>query len=278
MPCLEAFRTGSLRDKSPKKSIIISFKTRPLDLLNILVAEKGTDNLDFEFTSNILALSYRGIILKARCFLLLYDVIVKNKRIAAFLDVLESLTGFGLAIFLHMHMLFVSTIHFGRNVFDGLTEFLDGYYLAHIGIPPLILIFFIHFLLAARKIPVQFKDQIMAVRHATKIKHLDSCLWLVQVITGMGILLLATIHIWVILANWPISSALSITRVSNHWYLYMYMTLVLTGLAHTYIGLYRLMIKWLGAYRKRTVTVLLCVSVITVTISFFSLYTFTHIK
>ena len=144
MPCLEAFRTGSLRDKSPKKSIIISFKTRPLDLLNILVAEKGTDNLDFEFTSNILALSYRGIILKARCFLLLYDVIVKNKRIAAFLDVLESLTGFGLAIFLHMHMLFVSTIHFGRNVFDGLTEFLDGYYLAHIGIPPLILIFFIH--------------------------------------------------------------------------------------------------------------------------------------
>ena len=57
----------------------------------------------------------------------------------------------------------------------------------------------------------------------------DSWTWLVQVVSGMAILLLASIHFWVVLTTWPIEASLSIHRVGQWPYLVFYLLLLFLG-------------------------------------------------
>jgi fumarate reductase subunit C len=172
------------------------------------------------------------------------NLLTRNRKAAAILDILEAGSGLALAVFLWLHMIFVATILTGPRVFDRTAHFLDAYYLSYTGIPPLILIFFLHFLLAARKIPTTYREQRIIWSHAGLLKHKDTWTWLVQVVSGMGILLLASIHFWVVLTSWPIESSLSIYRVGRWPYLLFYLLLLLLGEIHAGFGLYRLAVKW----------------------------------
>jgi fumarate reductase subunit C len=202
----------------------------------------------------------------------------KNRKFAAYLDILEGLTGLGLAVFLHMHMIFVSSIHFGKEFFNNLTEFLDGNYLAHVGIPPVIILFFLHFLLAVRKVPVAYEDQRVIRKHIGLTKHVDTFMWWLQVISGMSILILGSIHFFTVLADWPISADTSIARATNPWFIGFYSILIILGLVHTYIGLYRLIVKWIGNFRKPAVIFFVVLLICTVALSFNSLCTFYNLK
>ncbi|MCM1565814.1 MAG: succinate dehydrogenase, partial [Dehalobacter sp.] len=57
-----------------------------------------------------------------------------------YVDLAQSISGVILIGFLWMHMLFVSTIIVSPALFDTLSEGLDKYYLAQLGIPATILI------------------------------------------------------------------------------------------------------------------------------------------
>lgn len=175
---------------------------------------------------------------------ILQQVIGGKGRAAAILDVLEAVSGLSLALFLWMHMTFVATIYFGADSFDAIAHTLDATRLSYVGIPPLIVVFFLHFLLAARKIPPAYRQQRVLWAHAATLDHKDTRSWLVQVVTGMAILLLASIHFWVVLSSWPIESSLSASRISQWPYLLFYLVLLLLGEMHAGLGLYRLAVKW----------------------------------
>jgi fumarate reductase subunit C len=175
---------------------------------------------------------------------ILQQVFARTRKAAAVLDVLEACSGLALALFLWLHMAFVATIIAGPGTFDGIAAFLDHTYLSYLGIPPLLAVFFLHFLLAARKIPSTYREQRIILAHAGSLKHKDTWTWVIQVGTGMAILLLASIHFWVVLTSWPIEARLSAFRVSQGPYLVFYIVLLVLGELHAGFGLYRLAVKW----------------------------------
>ncbi len=175
---------------------------------------------------------------------ILQQVTGGSRRAAAVLDLLEAMSGLSLALFLWMHMIFVATIYLGADSFDAIAHTLDATRLSYVGIPPLIVVFFLHFLLAARKIPSTYRRQRVLWAHAATLDHKDTRSWLVQVVSGMAILLLASIHFWVVLSAWPIESSLSASRISQWPYLLFYLVLLVLGELHAGLGLYRLAVKW----------------------------------
>jgi fumarate reductase subunit C len=183
--------------------------------------------------------------------LILHQILSRTGRAAAILDVLEACSGLVLALFLWVHMIFVATIFFGPETFDGIAHALDTYYLSYTGIPPLIAVFILHFLLAARKIPFTWRDQRVIWKHAGLLAHRDTWSWVFQAVSGMAILLLASIHFWVVLTAWPIESSLSIYRVGRMPQFIFYLVLLFLGELHAGIGLYRLAVKWGWPSRKR---------------------------
>jgi fumarate reductase subunit C len=183
--------------------------------------------------------------------LILYQILSRSRRTAAILDVLEAVSGLALALFLWMHMVFVATIFLGAEAFDGIAHALDAYYLSFTGIPPLIVVFFLHFLLAARKIPFAYREQRVIWRHAGLLAHRDTWTWLFQAVSGMAILLLGSIHFWVVLSAWPIGASLSIHRVGQWPQFVFYIALLFLGEMHAGIGLYRLAVKWGWPPRRR---------------------------
>ncbi len=176
--------------------------------------------------------------------MILQQVLTRSRRAAAVLDLLEAGSGIALALFLWVHMIFVATVIFGSGTFDGIARLLDETALSYVGIPPMIALFFLHFLLAARKIPFTWQEQRIAWSHAGRLRHKDTWTWIVQAVTGMAILLLASVHFWVVLTSWPIEAALSGYRVSQSSYLTFYLVLLVLGELHAGIGLYRLAVKW----------------------------------
>lgn len=176
--------------------------------------------------------------------MILQHVLIRSRRAAAVLDLLEAFSGMALALFLWAHMLFVATVLLGAPAFDGIARLLDETALSYAGIPPVIALFLLHFLLAARKIPFTWREQRVAWAHAGRLRHKDTWTWIAQAATGMAILLLASIHFWVVLSSWPIESALSGYRVSQGTYLTFYLVLLILGELHAGLGLYRLAVKW----------------------------------
>lgn len=176
--------------------------------------------------------------------MMLQQILFRGRRDAALLDLLEAGSGILLALFLWLHMLFVATIIAGPDRFNGIASLLDATGLSYVGIPPLVVLFFLHFLLAARKIPFAWEEQRVLWTHAGRLRHKDTWTWLVQVVTGMAILVLASIHFWVILTSWPIEAELSRFRVSQGHYLVFYLVLLVLGELHAGFGLYRLAVKW----------------------------------
>jgi len=192
----------------------------------------------------------------------LQQALFHSRRAAAILDILEAVSGLALALFLWMHMVFVATIFLGTGAFDGIAQALDTFYLSYTGIPPLIVLFFLHFLLAARKIPFAYREQRIIWRHAGLLAHKDTWTWLFQTVSGMAILLLASIHFWVVLSAWPIEASLSIYRVGRWPQFVFYIALLFLGEMHAGIGLYRLAVKWGWPPRKRAVLLFEVISVL----------------
>jgi fumarate reductase subunit C len=195
-------------------------------------------------------------------------------KAAAFLDIMEAVSGLGLAVFLWLHMVFVATVYFGADVFDGIAHALDRYYLSYLGIPPLIILFFLHFLLASRKIPTTFAKQRQVVAHSGSLAHKDTLTWLVQVVSGMSILILASIHFWVVLSAWPIEAEVSIGRVSQGPYLAFYLVLLVLGELHAGLGLYRLAVKWGWPERRQAELIFEVISAVVIIIGLGALFMF----
>jgi len=131
----------------------------------------------------------------------------------------------------------------GAATMNSLASFLERYYLLHSVAPLLILLIIGHVILAARKLPSTSKEQLTLVKHIRTLWHVDTWMWVLQIATGVAILILVSIHLWVILTDLPIQALKSGSRVHGV-YLWFYVPFIILVEAHASAGLYRIAVKW----------------------------------
>jgi succinate dehydrogenase/fumarate reductase cytochrome b subunit len=118
----------------------------------------------------------------------------RTGRSDGILDWLQMLTGAGLILFMWSHMILVSSVIIGPGAMNAIAEFFETTYMAQVGGPLIFLVFLFHFFLAARKVPFRMEQQQTISAHARMLRHRDTWLWVVQVVTAMVILMMGSIH------------------------------------------------------------------------------------
>jgi fumarate reductase subunit C len=162
----------------------------------------------------------------------------------AYLDWLQMLTGAALILFMWSHMILVASVNLGPGVMNALAEFLEVTYMAQVGGPAIGLIFLLHFVLAARKVPFRAEQQATIWRLSRQLRHTDTNLWLIQALTAMIILIMGSIHMWTVLTDLPITAAKSAARIQGGFWLVFYLILLPLVELHVGIGFYRIAVKW----------------------------------
>ena len=170
--------------------------------------------------------------------------------VSAYLDWLQMLTGTALILFMWSHMILVASVNLGPDVMNRLAGFLEEIFMAQVGGPVVAFIFLGHFILAVRKIPFQVEQQNTIWKLSRQLKHTDTYMWLIQVITAMIILIMGSIHMWTVLTDLPITAAKSAARIQGGFWLVFYLILLPLVELHVGIGFYRIAVKWGFARRK----------------------------
>ncbi|MCL6477648.1 MAG: succinate dehydrogenase [Peptococcaceae bacterium] len=202
--------------------------------------------------------------------MLVQKILTRNPRAELYYDLVELLTGLILVGFLWTHMVFVSTILLGVDVFNTLAKGLDRYYLSYVGIPFIIVIFVMHILTAGRRLPTRYQEQKIIWRHARMLNGTDTWIWVFQVITGAAIFALGSIHMWTVIAGWPIQAITSADRMNSFWWFYL--ILLLLGEYHAGFGIYRQFVKWGWFPRKPLGYVTKAITVIILTLGLAALW------
>lgn len=213
----------------------------------------------------------------------------EGKNWSGKLDISQSVSGVILALFLWTHLVLVSSILLGGDAMTWVAGVMElnflspdghGYpwvvSLIAIGVAGLALV---HVLVAITKLPMNLRQQLALKKQMSVINHGDTKLWVWQALTGVAILFLLPVHLWLIgAAPETIGPAGSADRIWNDGVWLLYLPLLVCVELHAAIGVYRVAIKW-GAARdintrarmKRVKTV---ISVVFVLIGIASLLAF----
>ncbi len=177
----------------------------------------------------------------------------RKSRWPARLDVLQSVSGFLLVLFMWGHMAFVSTILISKDAMWWVTKMFEGQFVFGKSYPAIVsvvvvlvsVLFVLHGVLAMRKLPASFQQYGNFTSHRKMLRHEDTTLWWVQSVTGLVLLFFATVHLYQMLMHpadiGPYESA---DRVwSGRWWP-LYLVLLFAVEIHGGVGLYRLAVKW----------------------------------
>lgn len=169
------------------------------------------------------------------------------------LDFLQSASGLLLALFMWGHMLFVSSILVSKDLMWSVTRLFEGYFFFGKPYPALVsgvvsmvfLLFAAHAALALRKFPADYAQYRTFLAHAGALKHSDTSLWWIQVVTGFALFFLASPHLVQMLFHpGDIGPYASSDRVWSGTWWPLYLALLFCVELHGGIGLYRLAVKW----------------------------------
>jgi len=81
--------------------------------------------------------------------------------------------------------------------------------------------------------------------HTARMKHEDSSLWMIQVITGFAMFFIGSVHLYIMITQpGNIGPYASSSRVVDQWMGPLYFALLISVVLHAFIGLYRLALKW----------------------------------
>lgn len=180
---------------------------------------------------------------------------VRKSRMPARLDLLQSLSGLVLGVFMWIHLVLVSSILLGKGAMNSLSRFMElsflkpgpgGYpfvpFIIALGI---FLIFILHAGLAMRKFPSTWRQNRVFLSHMKMMHHPDTSLWYVQVVTGFIMFFLGSVHLYVIMTNpGNIGPYASADRFVTDWMAPLFLILLFAVELHAAIGMYRLAIKW----------------------------------
>jgi fumarate reductase subunit C len=203
----------------------------------------------------------------------LQKTLAKSPRLEAWMELLQLATGLVLLVFLQFHLFALSTIILGPAAFNRDAAAMDEYYFAYVGIPLVILAILVHGLIALRKAPWKFQEMRIFYQHSRRLAHLDTWAWLVQIVTGMLVLILAVIHVAQVLQTWPIQAATSIARIQGGCF-YHFVVLLLAAEIHAMVGLYRILVKWSWIHRQKFTPYLVYATIFFVALGFVSLLFF----
>jgi fumarate reductase subunit C len=210
----------------------------------------------------------------------------KKSKIPAKLDFWQSATGLILAIFIMFHLIFESSILLGSDAMYSLTKFFEADFIFEGGEPLVIsglafiifTIFIIHSFLAMRKIPSKYKDYLRLKTHIRLIKHNDTTLWLVQVISGFIMFFLGSVHLYIMMTQpQKIGPFLSSDRIYSDVMWPLYLLLLVSVIMHAFIGIYRLIVKWGWFDREISKKVIQTMIILYTIIGLLSLFTYMKI-
>ena len=174
-------------------------------------------------------------------------------KVPARLDFIQSTTGLVLALFIMGHILFEASILISKEMMYKVTIMFEGYYLFGKTYPGIItflaaiifIIFIVHSAIAIRKFPANYKQYKIIKEHTKNLKHEDTTLWIIQVITGFFMFFIGSVHLYIMMTQpsniGPYASAY---RIVEELMAPLYLILLISVIFHAVIGLYRLALKW----------------------------------
>jgi fumarate reductase subunit C len=177
----------------------------------------------------------------------------KKSRLPARWDLLQSLTGIFLALFITFHILFEASILLGKEAMYKLTKFFEGEPFIEGGSSLIISIlagiifamFIFHAFLAMRKFPASYREYRRYLTHRKLLKHSDTNLWLIQITTGFAMFFLGSIHLYMMMMEpHNIGPYASADRIYSDGMWFFYLLLLIAVVLHSWIGVYRLIVKW----------------------------------
>jgi len=180
------------------------------------------------------------------------DLPVSSKKILtpASTDVVQGLAGLLLTLFVWLHMLFESSILLGKDAMYQVTKMFEGEHLFGRSYPlivsavaaAILVLVAVHAVLALRRTPRQYS---VYHRHMGALRHQDTTLWYVQVVTGLCLFFLISVHLYVVLTRpGDIGPYASSDRVWSQRFWLLYALLLVVVHVHAAIGVYRLALKW----------------------------------
>jgi fumarate reductase subunit C len=176
-----------------------------------------------------------------------------RSRWPAWLDIIQGATGMALVIFMWAHLFAVSSILLGKDAMYRVSKFFEGSLFFAEPQPVLVslvaltifVLFLVHALLAIRKMPSSYRQYSVYLRQIKSMRHEDTILWLVQVITGLVLMFFATAHLYEIFMHpGDIGPYASADRIVSGGALPLGVILLLAAEVHAGLGLYRLIVKW----------------------------------
>ena len=177
----------------------------------------------------------------------------KIDKTPARLDFIQSFTGLILALFITGHIMFEASILISNEMMYKVTIMFEGYYFFGETYPGIItflaaaisVIFVIHAAIAMKKIPSSYRNYKVIRNHIKGMKHEDSSLWMIQVITGFMMFFMGSVHLYIMMTQpADIGPYASSNRVVNEYMGPLYFMLLISVVSHAFIGLYRLAMKW----------------------------------
>lgn len=176
-----------------------------------------------------------------------------GSSVPARLDLVQSVSGLFLAVFMWCHMFLVASILLGKEAMYAVTKFFEGYYFFGQSYPAIVsmiavfvfVVFIVHALLAMRKFPANYRQYSAIVDLKRSLQHTDTSLWFVQAYTGFAMFFLGSVHLYIMVTHADqIGPYASADRVWSQYMWPLYLLLLLAVEFHGGIGLYRLAIKW----------------------------------
>jgi len=169
------------------------------------------------------------------------------------LDFIQSSTGLILAVFIMGHILFEASILISNEMMYKVTLMFEGYYFFGERYPGIIsflagaifVIFITHAGVAMRKFPSDYKKYKIMKNHMVSMKHEDTSLWMIQVLTGFIMFFIGSVHLYIMMTQPSnIGPFASSSRVVDQFMGPLYALLLLSVISHAFVGLYRLALKW----------------------------------
>ena len=179
----------------------------------------------------------------------------KSSRIPAWLDLTQSGTGLILGLFMWVHMLLVASILLGKGSFNFVAKTMELSFLSGTGhgypiavffaVSGVFTLFILHALLGVRKFPISWQQHRIIRDQMGMMKHQDTNLWYIQVVTGFIMFFAGSVHLYTMLTHpGSIDPYLSADRVVSSHFWFLYLILLICVELHGTIGLYRLCMKW----------------------------------
>ncbi len=180
---------------------------------------------------------------------------IRKSRLPAKLDLIQSGTGLILGLFMWVHMMLVGSIVLGKSVFNFVAKTMELSFLSSSGhgypaavffaVLVIFTLFIVHAALGVRKFPISWKQHAIFRNQMGMMKHEDTNLWYIQVVTAFIMFFFGSVHLYTMLTNpGQISADLSAARFVTHNMWPLYLVLLFAVELHGTIGLYRLCMKW----------------------------------